>query len=294
MAMTTGGTVPEQVLGKRLQAARQEADLTQQALCHKANLSYSTLAKIERGAIKAPSIFTIQAIAGALDLSLDALVGSAQSPALRKTRRSYKTKSGVSFIYFDVNGCLVRFYEQAFNHIADEFGITADVIETAFWHFNDDACRGTMSLDDFNKALAERLGIDGINWQDYYLAAAEPVKEMHELVAWAQQYYGVGLLTNAMPGLIGTMLRSGQLPNIPYDSVVDSSEVGSIKPEQLIYDVAATQSATPPEEILLIDDTRGNLNAADKLGWHVLWFDYAHPADSAARIREALEPVLDT
>src|SRR5690554_1245969 len=53
----------EKGLGKRLQLARQSAGLTQQALCHKAELSYSTLTKIERGAIKAPSIFTIQNIA---------------------------------------------------------------------------------------------------------------------------------------------------------------------------------------------------------------------------------------
>src|ERR1700749_226310 len=96
----------EQGLGKRLQAARQAAGLTQQQLCQKANLSFSTLTKIERGAIKAPSIFTIQAIAGAVGLSLDQLVGA--SPAL--ARDVHKTKSGVSFVYFDVNGCLVRFY----------------------------------------------------------------------------------------------------------------------------------------------------------------------------------------
>jgi len=44
----------EKALGQRLQKARQNAGLTQQELCQKAGLSYSTLAKIERGAIKAP------------------------------------------------------------------------------------------------------------------------------------------------------------------------------------------------------------------------------------------------
>jgi FMN phosphatase YigB (HAD superfamily)/DNA-binding XRE family transcriptional regulator len=291
MAMTAGRIITEKVLGKRLQEARQNAGFTQQTLCHRANLSYSTLAKIERGAIKAPSIFTIQAIAIALDTSLDNLIGSVTSPALPRSRSRYKTKSGVSFIYFDVNGCLVRFYQQAFSHIARDYGVPADVVETAFWHYNDDVCRGTMSLDDFNSELAKRLGIDSISWQEYYLASAEPVKEMHELVSWAHKYYGVGLLTNTMPGLISTMLRNGQLPNIAYDALVDSSEVGSIKPEQQIFDIAIDRAETTPDQILLIDDTRSNLNAADKVGWHVLWFDYAHPKDSVARIREALEPV---
>src|ERR1700755_265015 len=96
----------EQGLGKRLQEARQAAGLTQQQLCHQANLSFSTLTKIERGAIKAPSIFTIQAIAGALGVGLDELGG--QAPAGVANRRLSQTRSGAKFIYFDVNGCLVH------------------------------------------------------------------------------------------------------------------------------------------------------------------------------------------
>src|SRR3954465_2411433 len=96
----------EQGLGKRLQGARQAAGLTQQELCHRANLSFSTLTKIERGAIKSPSIFTIISIAAAVGMTLDELVGQITvSPA----RQLHKTKSGASFIYFDVNGCLVHY-----------------------------------------------------------------------------------------------------------------------------------------------------------------------------------------
>src|SRR3984885_6127949 len=99
----------EKGLGHRLQLARQAAGLTQQALCQKANLSYSTLAKIERGAIKAPSIFTIQNIASALGTTLDALIGEL-GPATPVPKTRLRSKSGISFVYFDVNGCLVRFF----------------------------------------------------------------------------------------------------------------------------------------------------------------------------------------
>src|SRR3954451_23874589 len=102
----------EKGLGKRLQAARQAAGLTQQQLCHEANLSFSTLTKIERGAIKAPSIFTIQAIATALGVSLDKLIGHTTDNA--GERQLGTTRSGARFIYFDVNGCLIHFYQRAF------------------------------------------------------------------------------------------------------------------------------------------------------------------------------------
>src|SRR4029077_19182097 len=97
----------EKTLGKRLQLARKKAGLTQQELCHKAGLSYSTLAKIERGAIKSPSIFTIQSIATALGLSLSDLMGE---PGKHSGLAKKTSKSGVRFVYFDINGCLVRFF----------------------------------------------------------------------------------------------------------------------------------------------------------------------------------------
>jgi len=287
--MKTGGrsVFDEHALGKHLQKARQKAGLTQQALCAKANLSYSTLAKIERGAIKAPSIFTIQAIATALGLGLDTLMGSATAG---RSRTLSKTKSGVSFVYFDVNGCLVRFYERAFARIAEEAGAPADVVETAFWHYNDAACRGTLSASDFNEALAERIGTSTIDWAEYYLAAAEPIPDMHELVTWTAQHYKTGLLTNIMPGLVAGLRQRGKVPALDYDVVVDSSQVGSIKPESEIFEIATRQAAVPASEILLIDDTRSNLSAAEKHGWNVLWFDYARPEESVALIREALQP----
>ncbi len=278
----------EKSLGQQLQAARQAAGLTQQQLCHQANLSFSTLTKIERGAIKSPSIFTIQSIASALGLSLDELIGGAATAS--PGRNLKKTKSGASFVYFDVNGCLVYFYQRAFARLAAATGVRSDLVESAFWHYNDDVCRGTLSLNDFNTKLAQRLGLDGLEWQKYYLETVEPIEEMQELLSWAAQHYKIGLLTNIMPGLLSSMRRNGTLPNLSYDVVIDSSAVGAIKPEPKVYEVAQQQAGCPAEEILLIDDSRVNLMAAEKQGWRVLWFDDSRVPESVARAREALEP----
>ena len=291
MAMDSGGeTLDAMALGKRLQAARQTAGFTQQGLCQKAGLSYSTLAKIERGAIRSPSVFTVQTIAEALGLSLDELIGkpSASSATPGKLRR--RSKSGISFVYFDINGCLLRFFHRAFSKLAVVSGQPADVVETAFWHYNDQVCRGEIGLDEFNKVLAERLHMPSLDWMSYYLEAVEPMPESRELLKWAGEYYGVGLLTNIMPGCIQEMLRRGLLPDVNYDSIVDSSVVHAIKPESRIYEIAAQQAGANPDELLLVDDSRANLMAAEKLGWHVLWFDDYRPDESAKRIRQTLEP----
>lgn len=278
-------------LGKSLQKARQAAGLTQQQLCQKAGLSYSTLAKIERGAIKSPSIFTIQSIAASLGLTLTELMGEITPRVGEPIEEPKKTsKNGVRFVYFDINGCLVRFFHRAFTRLAEDSGAPADLVETTFWHYNDAVCRGEMSMDEFNKTFAERIGIETVNWMEYYLSAIDPIEEMQELLTWAAQNYYVGLLSNIMPGFIDAMMERNLLPKVPYSSIIDSSKTGAIKPEQQIYEAAqAYASGCASAEILLVDDSRANLMAAEKLGWKVLWFDDYRPDESIARVRSSLE-----
>lgn len=277
----------EVALGQRLQAARKKAGQTQQELCQRAGLSYSTLAKIERGAIKSPSIFTIQSIASALNTSLNELMGDSSGGQSTPKKRS---KSGVRFVYFDVNGCLVRFFHRAFTKLAEETGTQADTIEATFWHFNDSVCRGEMPLNEFERIFAERTGVPSVDWTRLYLDAVEPIAEVQQMLPWVAENYLTGLLTNIMPGFLTAMREHQLLPSVNFDVIIDSSEVGVIKPEERMYQIAQEKSGVDAHEILLVDDARPNLMAAERMGWHVLWFDDYRPSDSVTRIREILEP----
>lgn len=288
----TGVDVEKELeLGRAIAQARKKAGLTQQELCARANLSYSTLAKIERGAIKTPSVFTVAAIAEATGTTVELLAGittTSQVPAGPK--KDYKTaKNGVTFVYFDVNGVLVRFFQRAFTALASDVGVSADIIEALFWRHNDSVNKGEMSVDEFNALLASHIGVESVSWADYYLANIDPILEMRECVRWASENYRVGLMSNIMPGFLTEMLRRDLLPNVAYDAIVDSSQVGAIKPEIAMYEAGARMAGAEPHQILLIDDGRMNLMAAEKLGWHVLWFDDYRPEESLARIRQALE-----
>ena len=278
----------EKGLGKRLQEMRRRAGLTQQQLCQSANLSFSTLTKIERGAIKSPSIFTIQSIARSLGMGLDELLDI----KVEKTKPTKETRSGVHFVFFDVNGCLVRFYHRAFAQIAKDYAVPPDIVEMAFLHYNSDACRGTLSMEDFNNAIAKRLGVADIDWPKYYMAAVEPMPGMGDVVTWASENYGIGLLTNIMPGLLPELLKHKIIPDLPYDVVIDSSQTGLIKPDSAIFELAASNSGYEPHQLLLVDDTRENVSEAETLGWHVLWFDYAQPEESVEQVKRALEMPL--
>ena len=61
-------------IGNNIQSWRKKKGLTQDALARKADMPYTTLAKIESNVIKGPSIHTVKKIAEALNVSLDDLM----------------------------------------------------------------------------------------------------------------------------------------------------------------------------------------------------------------------------
>ena len=295
--MDSGGILTEEKrLGRVIQEARKAAGLTQQSLCQKSGLSYSTLAKIERGAISSPSVFTIKHLAATLGVSLDQLLQDV--PAVRQSSQLPKvvnngkkvSRNGVRFVYFDMNGCLVRsVVTKTASLLAADSGATTDVIESVFWQYNNDVCRGDKTIDELNTVLAERLGIL-VDWNKYYLQAVEPTPNIAELVEWVSQNYFVGILTNTLPGLVGPMLDTGKLPQVKYDAIIDSSEVHALKPEPEMFRIAAERAGFAPNEILLVDDDHQNLSAAGQLGWQTMSFHAYESEDSILAVSNALQP----
>lgn len=281
----------EKALGKRLQLARKRAGLTQQELCQKAGLSYSTLAKIERGAIKTPSVFTVAHIAAVTGTPLESLLDiqninlTPSTPVSNKKR----SKTGVRFVYFDVNGVLVRFFHRAFTEITHDTGARADLAENLFWRNNDSLCRGDLSLEELNEVFKKELNVPDFDWKSYYMKSVDQMPDIKEFVEWCAENYEVGLLSNTAPGFLDEMRSRSLIPDVSYTAIVDSSKVGAIKPEDKIYEVAQEMAAVEANEILLIDNERPNLTAADKHGWQVLSFDDFSPTESINFAKEILE-----
>lgn len=65
---------PERTIGQKIKVWRAKKGLTQDALARKANMPYTTLAKIESDFIQKPSIQTITKIAQGLEITIDELI----------------------------------------------------------------------------------------------------------------------------------------------------------------------------------------------------------------------------
>lgn len=69
-----GKTLEQKTIGKKIKERRAKLKLTQDELARKADIPYTTLVKIETGAVKSPSVDTMRKIALALDITIDELI----------------------------------------------------------------------------------------------------------------------------------------------------------------------------------------------------------------------------
>lgn len=277
----------EKKLGQRLQLARKRAGLTQQQLCQRVGLSYSTLAKIERGAIRSPSVFTVAAIASATDTPLEEILSGfiKNTAVLEPTKKTSKT--GVKFVYFDISGVLVNFSHKTFADIAKDASLPVDSVEATYWRYNDQLNKSEITLTQLNQMLGSAFGLADFDWERYYFNNLEIIRQGRELFDWTAQNYEVGLMSNHV--FIEKMQQKGLVPSQGLAATVDSSKAGTIKPEAKIYKIAQKRSGVTAAEILLIDNERPNLVAADKLNWQTAWFDSFRATESAERIKRFLE-----
>lgn len=277
----------EKALGQRLQLARKRAGLTQQELCQKAGLSYSTLAKIERGAIKAPSVFTVAHIAMATGVPLETLLEMQPAgPAPDNAKK--RAKSGITFIYFDVNGTLVRYFQRAFTEISQESNTSLEIIESIFLHYDGAACRGIMKNEEVDQIIGNEIGLPDFSWEKYYMRNAEPTPGTGELLEWVSQHFDLGLLTNNWHGFTDALLAQKTIPDVQYAAIAESAKLGCFKPEAKIYELAQQLAGAPANEILLVDDNPAYIAGAEKAGWHTELFDENNPEGSITRIKQIL------
>ncbi len=103
----------------------------------------------------------------------------------------------------------------------------------------------------------------------------------------------IGLLTNMYPDLLDAIKKAGLLPNNNWNAVVDSSVEGFEKPEMRIYEIAEKKSGFKGKEILFIDNTKQNIDAAIKFGWNGFLYNPNNCQISSKRLFEYYKKIYE-
>jgi putative hydrolase of the HAD superfamily len=192
----------------------------------------------------------------------------------------------------DFGGVLTTNIFESFQAFCEAEGLTGDRVRTAFR--SEDAGRqllfdlelGKLDESDFESGFAKHLGLaperaEGLI--DRLFGGMRPDRDMEMAVVMAKRQ---GIRT----GLISNSWGSGryELDRFPdlFDGWVISGEEGIRKPDPAIYVLGAERIGLPPEEIVFVDDLRGNLKPARELGMATV--HHVRAEETIAQLEELL------
>jgi len=121
----------------------------------------------------------------------------------------------------------------------------------------------------------QELGFkEQLTFLEYWVSNFSAKKETHDLMSdLVQAGIPIGLLTNIYLGTFEAAVKIGAIPNLDYSTVIQSCNVGYVKPEPEIYEIAQSESGSLPQNIIFIDDKIPFLTPAKALGWTTIHFE---------------------
>ena len=185
-------------------------------------------------------------------------------------------------VLFDFGGVLIQMDWDSYDALAQRWNLPAGVLADAFyrtpeWHAIE---TGEGNWDTWQRGVERKLA----PW------LADPATDVRAILdAWYAQPWQyhlpnfelahdlqaaghkIGLLSNAPDDL-----RARFLDNLPievhWDAIVVSGEIGLRKPDPRIFQYAAEQIGTPPEDCFFIDDLHENAAGARAIGMSAFHF----------------------
>jgi FMN phosphatase YigB (HAD superfamily) len=186
----------------------------------------------------------------------------------------------MKFVYFDIGGVMIKDFSgtDKWQKMMADWTTDPDTIrkiDDRFEETENEFCKGR-DIDDFTEMLKREFGIElpaNYDIKQDFVSRFEKNEGMWEIVRNCQKKYKIGLLTAMYPGLLNEIKRQGLMPDIEWGIIVDSSIVGSNKPEKEIYIVAEKMTGVDPNEILFIDNKEKNLVVPREFGWQTFFFN---------------------
>jgi FMN phosphatase YigB (HAD superfamily) len=132
---------------------------------------------------------------------------------------------------------------------------------------------GYISRADFDKELSELTGIPVEGIEAHYWAKNVRSEAVFDWVRSIKQEatYKVGLLSNIGQEWLDDFLPEAEREQL-FDAEVLSGQVAMTKPDQRIFELMAERLGVEPDECVMIDDIRENLDGAQRAGMKTVLF----------------------
>jgi len=204
----------------------------------------------------------------------------------------------MKFIYFDVGGVLMR----DLSDTNDGWGILLKSLglkNNQRQEFDDffELLENKLDLGEGIEEFALKMETDfGIKLPKNYSISEDLVNRFFhknegiwQIVEIIKNKYGIGLLTNMYDGMLDLIRKNKLIPNINWNTIVDSSIEKCRKPDKKIYEIGEEKCGFKGKDILFIDNRIENLEIPKKMGWLTYWYDSSDYEKSNQKLGTFLE-----
>jgi len=183
----------------------------------------------------------------------------------------------IKAIIFDIGGVLIRTIDRAPRQaLAEQLGMTSRALEELV--FGGESGRRAQ-LGEIDEPEQWAFACRQVGWplervdefRGQFFGGDRFDAELLNYIRQLRQDYQTGIISNAMNGtraLIDGPWEMGAL----FDVIVLSGEVGVMKPDARIYQIALEQLGVQAEQAVFIDDFQHNIDGAQAVGMHGVHF----------------------
>jgi putative hydrolase of the HAD superfamily len=182
----------------------------------------------------------------------------------------------IKAIIFDMEGVLMINNEIDLSACwAKALNVPYDAVHDVFYgEMNDKADLGDVSQADFDRYLITTLGLG----MEMLPVVQKVIDEecfidqvLVEKIMELKQKYKIGLLSNYTDMMREKIEKEWKITHL-FDDIIISYEVGLIKPDPAIFELALSRLGVSASEAVLIDDRIKNIDGARQFGLHAIHY----------------------
>lgn len=194
-------------------------------------------------------------------------------------------------VFFDLGGVIVRTEYQAPRELlAERLNMTYEDLNKLV--FESDTSRkasiGTIKTDEHWAAITRRLGrpaSETTKIRADFFAGDVIDRALLDFIRKLRPKHKTGIISNAWPDMRDYLVENKV--DDAFDALVVSSDVGLMKPDPKIYQIALDRVKAEPQEAVFVDDLFENVEGARALGMHGILFQ--SPEQTLNKLKELLE-----
>lgn len=197
----------------------------------------------------------------------------------------------VRAVFFDLGGVIVRTeYQAPRQRLAGRLGMEYEDLEKlAFASATSrQASLGQISTEQHWETVTKRLGRPATETEairEEFFAGDILDRDLLNFIRALRPRIFTGVISNAWPDMRDYLIK--QKFDDAFDTIVISAEVGVMKPEARIYQIALEQAEASPDEAVLVDDTPANIEGCQALGMRGIHF--RSPQQALAELQKLLD-----